>query len=98
MLTAWIKRLLGGGSKPDPVTATEDYAGFEIQATPIREAEGWRVAGRVVWRRDGDVLQHEFVRADSFPVADNATAMSLDKGRQLIDERGDTLFHDVTPQ
>lgn len=98
MLRDLMKRLFGGGGAADPVTATEAYSGFEIQATPIRERDGWRVAGRVVWRRDQDSLEHSFVRADSFPSQDNATSMSLDKGRQLVDERGQSLFDDAGAQ
>jgi hypothetical protein len=94
MLAGLLRRLFGKASEADRVTATEDYDGFEIQATPLRESDGWRVAGRVLWRRDGEVLQYDYVRADSFPSADNATAMTLAKGRQLIDERGQGLFDD----
>jgi hypothetical protein len=95
MLSRLIKRLFPGNNEPNPVTATESYSGFEIEAAPMREATGWRVAGRVVWRRGEEALQHEFVRADSFPSQDNATAMSLDKGRQLVDEQGESLFDDA---
>lgn len=92
----WFKRLVGGDTDANAVTATETYSGFEIEATPIRESDGWRVAGRVVWYRDNDYLSHDFVRADSFPSADNATSMSLDKGRQLVDERGSDMFKETT--
>ncbi len=94
MLMSWLRRWLGGGAEADPVTASEDYDGFEIQATPQREGDTWRVAGRVIWHLDSGVLQYDFVRADSFPSADNATTMTLAKGRQLIDERGSDLFND----
>jgi len=97
MLRALWQRLFSGTGNTTEVTATEAYQGFEIHAEPRREPDGWRVAGCVVWRRNADVLSEHFVRADSFPSQDHATTMSLAKGRQLVDERGEGLFAHTVP-
>jgi hypothetical protein len=36
--------------------------------------------------------EHKFVRADRFAALDDVVSITLNKGRQLIDEQGDRLF------
>ena len=40
----------------------------------------------------GEMKTYRFVRADRMSSREDATSMSLAKGRQLIDEQGDKLF------
>lgn len=71
----------------------EDYKGFTLRATPpLRKGQTWRVAGTVAKERDEAIRTHNFVRADTYTDRDDATAVSLRKGRQLVAERGDDLF------
>ncbi|WP_435103305.1 HlyU family transcriptional regulator [Arhodomonas sp. AD133] len=93
-----FKRLLdslrGGGGDDDTakVAARETYKGFEVRAMPRKEGNTWRVAGEIA-RGEGEQAQtRSFVRADTYPAHDDAVAVSLRKGQQIIDEQGDQLF------
>lgn len=91
MLGNLFSRWFGGASEPK-VTATEDYHGFRLEALPRPDANGWRVAGRVVTMVDGERRECPFVRADTYPAQEDATEVSLRKARQLVDEQGERLF------
>ncbi len=41
---------------------------------------------------DGESRTHELIRADTMGSLDDATAISVAKARQMIDEQGDRLF------
>jgi len=41
---------------------------------------------------DGEERQHSFVRADRLGSVDDATEVSLQKGRQIVDEQGERMF------
>lgn len=92
------KRLFGGGAgetEPGPpkTTAEIEHSGFVIRAQPyLAEGGQYQTAG-VVTKGEGDTLrEHRFVRADKFPVLEDATEFSLRKGRQLVDEQGERMF------
>ena len=81
------------GRKPDPsappaAAAREEYKGFAITPNPIKEGGQYRVAARI--EKDG--RGHDLVRADMMTSLEDATAISLAKARQVIDEQGDRLF------
>jgi hypothetical protein len=84
------KRLFG--AKPDeahaPAAKGEEYNGFLITPTPIREGGQFRVAARI--EKDGQ--RHDLIRADTMGAEDEAITASLRKARQIIDEQGDLLF------
>ena len=86
-----FSRLFGRKSDPaSPPAATgrEEYKGFAITANPIKEGGQYRVAARI--EKDG--RSHDLVRADTMASLEDATAISLSKARQMIDEQGDRLF------
>lgn len=90
-------RLFGGGpaAEPGPAkpTAEIEHKGFTIRAEPYRAEGGqFQTAGTVLKETDGIAREHRFVRADRFPSQEDATAFSLQKGRQLVDEQGERLF------
>lgn len=81
------------GRKPEPsspaaAAGREEYKGFAITPAPRKEGGQYRVAARI--EKDG--RGHDLVRADSMASLEDATAMSLSKARQMIDEQGDQLF------
>lgn len=94
MIGKFLGRLFGGsgGSAGGGVLASESYEGFEIQAAPVSEANGWRVAGVISKTVDGEEKTHQFVRADTCADPESAASMTVRKARQLIDERGDGIF------
>lgn len=86
-----LSRLFGGKPKADTAAAageTHDHKGFRITPKPIREGGQYRVAARI----DKDGRVHELVRADTMASLEDATAISLAKARQMIDEQGERLF------
>ncbi len=94
MIGKFLGRLFGGSDGPagGGVLESETYEGFDIQAAPVSEANGWRVAGVITKTIDGEEKAHQFVRADTCADAQSAASMTLRKARQLIDERGDGIF------
>lgn len=94
MVSKLLGRLFGGGeaTSPQEPVSKEDYKGFELLAAPVKDAGRWRVAGSVIKRADGQEQRHDFVRADTFPERDDAVAVTLTKGRLLVDQLGDRVF------
>lgn len=95
---SWLSRLFGGGSASSspaaPVpTAEVEHNGFTVRAEPYKSEGGqFQTAGTVLKEVDGEMREHRFVRADRFGSLEDATAISLQKGRQLVDEQGNRLF------
>lgn len=88
---SWFSRLFGGTSGETPATKTpgpEDYKGFAITPAPLREGAVYRIAARI--EKDGKV--HQLVRADTVASLDQATALSVIKAKQMIDQNGDGMF------
>ena len=89
---AWFSRLFGGKADtegaPAQALAAEEYKGFLVTPTPIREGGQFRIAARI--EKDG--RRHELIRADMMGSLDDAVALSLAKARQMIDEQGEKVF------
>lgn len=88
---SWLSRLFGGRSDANPApkaAGAEIYKEFAITPTPIREGAVYRVAARI--EKDGKT--HQLVRADTMASLDEATAFSLAKAKQMIDQNGDRMF------
>ena len=97
MVLGIIKRLFTSADGPAGATVTAtaesfDHAGFRVQPAPIKEDGGWRVAGNISKEVDGEVLQHEFIRADVIANETEAVEVTSNKARRLIDEQGERLF------
>ena len=94
---SFLKRLFGGGSQPDQekgasVAAEIEHKGFRIRATPFKQDGQFQTSGIVSKEVDGVVKEHKFIRADRFASLDDAVQVSLNKGRQIIDEQGERMF------
>lgn len=86
---------LFGGNKPaasDKPMREIEHNGYRIAAMPYPEGGQYQVAGRVAKEIDGVLKEHRFVRADRFASLEDATEISLMKGRQLVDQQGDRIF------
>lgn len=92
---SFLKSLFGGSKAPaapaGPVKSLE-HAGFTIHATPYQEGGQYQLCGVVEKEIDGVLRTHRFVRADRFPSIDDAADFTLVKGRQLIDQQGETIL------
>ena len=90
---SFFKRFFGGGDKaPPPPAASENYKGYTIDATPLARNGQFQTAGEIRADSGDDERVHSFVRADAHPNAEQAAEHALQKGRQIIDERGDRVL------
>jgi hypothetical protein len=83
----WSRLFGSKPAAPAPANA-EDHNGFTITPTPISEGGTYRVSARI--EKDGRT--HTLIRADTSASLDEATAISVAKARQMIDEQGDAVF------
>ncbi len=93
---SFLKRLFGGGGAGEsggrPAKQIE-HKGFTIAATPYRNDGQYQTSGVVSKKIDGVRKEHRFVRADRFAALEDAIDVSLRKGQQLVDEKGDRMFN-----
>lgn len=97
-----ILSIFTGGSKPETGTAAaassaaepELYGDCTIHATPQREGNQFRLAGRIEKQVNGETLVRNFIRADVFTSMDDALETTSRKARQIIDQNGASLFGD----
>ncbi len=78
--------------KSAPATAPVEHKGFLIHAEPRQEGGQWQIAGRITREKDGEIREETFIRADKCVSKDEADAMCLRKGQQIINEQGERLF------
>ena len=92
-----LKGLSGGSSAGDgPAERGEAvvYKELVIHPAPEREGNQWRVAGVIVKQSGNGGMERTFTRADTVASREDAETMSVQKARQIIDERGAALFAD----
>ncbi len=94
---SFLKSLFGGGKSsgpagPSAATKTAEHKGFTIEARPFKEGGQFQLCGVIAKTVEGTRKEHRFVRADRFSDLDEAAEITLNKGRQIIDERGDKVF------
>jgi len=89
---SFLKSLFGG-SKDEAPKLKDEHEGFTIAAFPMAEGGGFLVAGTITKEIAGEVKEHRFVRADRFPSVDEAAEASINKGRQIIDLKGERIFN-----
>ena len=94
------KNLFGGCGEarqaaPEP---GEEYKGFTIRPTPMSVGSEYQLAGRIEKDVDGELKTYDFVRADRMSSRDDAVALALSKGKQIIDEQGVSLFKQSWPK
>lgn len=97
---SFLSRLFGGktdetsdgglGSRGDPVT----YNDVIIHAAPMRRDSQWLLAGVIVKSSGDQKLERTFIRADTFASKEEAETSAIRKGKQIVDERGASLFAD----
>ncbi|MBO6718328.1 MAG: hypothetical protein JJ913_10270 [Rhizobiaceae bacterium] len=91
---SFLKKLFGGGGGQGEIDGGEpvEHKGFLIRATPYKEDGQYQTCGVVTKEVDGELKEHRFVRADKTTSVEDAIAISLRKGRQIVDEQGDAIF------
>ena len=96
---SFLKKLFGGGNSgagdngaATKVMETEDYKGYTISVLEMRAGGEYQLCGSIEREVDGEIKTHKFIRADRLSSADLAISVTLTKGRQIIDEQGDSLL------
>lgn len=72
----------------DPVV----YKDITITPTPLSEGGLYKTAGTISQIINGEEKKTEFIRADNHSTIDAAIEHSTNKAKQIIDERGASLF------
>ena len=70
------------------------YGDCTIVATPQREGNQFRLAGRIEKQVAGETLVRNFIRADVFTSRDDAIETTFRKAHQIIEQNGPSLFGD----
>jgi hypothetical protein len=78
-------------------SAAETYKDFKIQPAPRKQGSQWLTAGLISKSGSDGEQVSEFVRSDMFSSRDDAESCAMVKGRQIIDEQGDSLFDRSSP-
>ncbi len=71
------------------------YKDCIIYPAPQNDGGSWRTAGVIVKKDSDPEIAHKFIRADIFTSREEAEACATRKGKQIIDERGTTIFNDA---
>ena len=85
-----LKKLFGGSAPAE--AEAEIYQDFRIIPTLKRESDGYRISARIEKDVNGETKVHSLIRADTIASLDDATAATVAKAKQVIDEQGDALF------
>ena len=88
---SFLKSLFGGGGGAAPRDVVE-YNGYRIRPEPFKAEGQFQTAGVIEKDFADGAKEHRFIRAERHASADEAADFALTKGKQIIDERGDTLF------
>jgi hypothetical protein len=94
-LKALWNRLAGGRDGPQPEEAPAEaveYKGYRIRPAPYPAKGQYQTAGVIEKDTADGVKEHRFVRADTHASKDDATAFSISKGKQIVDQQGDRMF------
>jgi hypothetical protein len=93
---SFFKKLFGGSSSenaaPAKAAGEAEHNGFIIKATPFKADGQYQTCGVVSKEIDGVVKEHKFIRADRFASLEDVVTVTLNKGRQIIDEQGERIF------
>lgn len=96
---SFLRKLFGLGEKPgrEPEPApSQEHKGFTILATPFQAQGRWQLCGVLQRESDGVMKEHKFIRADAFGSEEEAIEMTFFKGRQIIDQQGETILNSAS--
>lgn len=99
-MVSFLKSLFGGGKREEassgdvPAGPAVEYKGFRIRPAPFAAGGQYQTAGVIEKDFPEGTKTHRFIRADKHASKDDATAFSVTKAQQIIDEQGDKVFAD----
>jgi hypothetical protein len=99
-MVSFLKSLFGGGKREEaapgeaPAGPAVEYKGFRIRPAPFQAGGQYQTSGLIEKDFPEGTKTHRFIRADKHASKDDATAFSVTKAQQIIDEQGDRVFAD----
>ncbi len=97
-LISSILSIFSGNAKTEgsaaPAAEPQTHGDCTIHATPIKEGNQFRLAGRIEKDINGETFVRNFIRADVFTSLDDALECTFRKAQQIIDQNGPALFAD----
>ncbi len=88
-----LSRLFGRkDAETTPSVVSEDYEGYRITPTPMKDGPAYRVSARIEKDFEGTPKAHNLIRADTIADQQEAAAASVRKAKQMIDQLGDRIF------
>ncbi len=97
MFKKLLKALKGDSSKTSTAAAVASdpviYKDVTITPAPLPEGGQFKTAGTISQIVDGEEKKTEFIRADNHTTVDAAIEHSINKAKQIVDERGASLFN-----
>ena len=91
-----IARLFGASPSAQgeaPMDAVE-YKGYRIRPAPYPATGGFQTAGTIEKDFPDGPKEHRFIRAETHASRDGAAEFSVAKGKQIVDQQGDSIFKD----
>lgn len=93
---SFLKKLFGGSGSAvpagDKVLGEEGYKGFVIKAIEMKAGSELQLAGLIEKDIGGEVKTYRYIRADRMSSLDDLIPLALSKGRQIVDEQGESIF------
>lgn len=93
---SFFKKLFGGSASAAPagdkVLGEEGYKGFVIKAIEMKAGSELQLAGLIEKDVGGEVKTYRYIRADRMSSLDDLIPLALSKGRQIVDEQGESIF------
>ena len=97
-MAGFFNKLFGGGKSDggDRAAAADgvEYRGHMIRPTPMKAGAQFQTAGVIEKEIDGVLKTYRFVRVDKHSSREDAVALIVIKGQQIIDEQGDRIYLD----
>lgn len=90
----WTRLTAGSGESGsiEPSAEAVEYKGYRIRPAPYPAKGQFQTAGVIEKSFESGVKEHRFIRAETHASKDEATAFSISKAKQIIDEQGDRIF------
>ena len=91
---SFLKKLFGGGmsSGGDKEAPSEIYEGYTITPNPMKADGGFRLAAKITLDVEGEMKEHQLIRADVITDYQECVTSSLNKAKQVIKEQGMNIF------
>lgn len=95
-MAGFFSKLFGGKGGTEKTDDPVEYRGHHIRPAPISSGGQFQVAGFIEKEIGGTVKSYRFIRVDKHSSREDAVALIIMKGQQIIDEQGDRIY-DAAP-